>query len=65
MIFEKCKSHTGDCPCLDCEKLVECESGCDTDTLCDRAREYCEGVNGDGREESNSILQKMRQKIKK
>lgn len=50
MIIKECNSHTGDCPCLHCEKLGECRVPCDTDTLCEIAREYCEGVNGDGRE---------------
>ena len=24
MIIKECKSHTGDCPCLYCEKLIDC-----------------------------------------
>lgn len=61
MIIRECKSYDSNCPCLYCSKLIDCgpcatENGLDTETLCDVAREYCEKVNGDGREENISSL---------
>lgn len=57
MYIEKCKSYDGGCPCLVCEKLAEsCESDCDTDHLCDKARKYCEEINIYGRKENASSL---------
>lgn len=56
MIIKECKSHSGDCPCLYCEKLIDCgpclgnDEQFETNLLCDRAKEYCEGVNHYGRE---------------
>lgn len=54
MIVEKCNSYDGDCPCLDCDNLYRCDvctlDKTDTELLCKRAREYCERVNGDGRD---------------
>jgi hypothetical protein len=49
MIIEECKSYSGDCPCLHCSKLVDCNADCDTDKLCAIAKQYCEKVNDDGR----------------
>lgn len=60
MIITECKSNTGYCPCLWCNKLVNC-GPCtvgkfDTESLCAEAREYCEKVNCDGREEDKSSM---------
>lgn len=56
MIIKECKSYDGNCPCLGCEKLIDCgpclgnDEQFETNLLCDRAKEYCEGVNHYGRE---------------
>ncbi len=54
MLFERCNSYGGACPCLHCNKVFECSCGSDntpagyavdTDLLCERAKAYCEAVN--------------------
>lgn len=48
MIIEKCKSYSGECPCVDCEEYCCCiESATDTEKLCKSAKEYCESVHGE------------------
>ena len=46
MVFETCKSFGSKCPCLHCDNLKECTSECNTEKMCEEAREYCEEVNG-------------------
>lgn len=54
MLIKKCFSINGNCPCIHCVKSC---FGClnedkpdgyaaDTDSLCERAKAYCESVNG-------------------
>jgi hypothetical protein len=42
-MLTECYSISGNCPCLDCDRFCCFGKKTDTEELCDRAREYCEG----------------------
>lgn len=52
MIVTGCKSIVGTCPCEKCKYFKKYCASClrglvfDTEILCEKARKYCEEVNG-------------------